>query len=569
MQTDKLPPLRPGGRNPALHPSKLQLLQSNFQQKLGEEKEKKLIALYRQQQQAVLQKARIGSQHDQQSALQTMANNRGGTGLHREHRSAGNLPRNGHLHHVAPGKKTAGVDRSCPLKPVYHRKAFSLNHIFSPGDVEAVKPIGAPRNIPVAPSLPADHPEGSHLQVDRRHPRARIPRDKTSPLDVAHTPDENSSRVNLSGLHWLQGEQRRLAEVEANLAEEIRRKELLLRAKLKRTEEELRRIQIEMEDSDEEEEWEERGKMAQQRRAQERQHDGAPKGHLGSASGRGVPAEPYSSSRHSVQDKQPVDARRKTQVLPLIENNTELHTQSLLNHSSSAPSHFKKHEKASNAGQSQDVPYRYETHVRNQGKHAEPIPLDSRIPQASYEMSNGNCAEERLPQGSGDLSPRRFPLSVEEAPQAEQRPTYNQEGNSQLLPCTLCNRTFAAERLEKHRRVCEKMQNSRRKVFDSSKHRAKGTDLEQYINLKKKSTTPEPKRSTWRQKHEAFVRNVRQASEVQEDLPPPPPTGDNPDYVPCPHCGRRFAPRPAERHIPLCQNLRSRPPPPPPRRRPR
>uniref|UniRef100_W5MWQ8 Zinc finger C2HC-type containing 1C n=1 Tax=Lepisosteus oculatus TaxID=7918 RepID=W5MWQ8_LEPOC len=491
----------PGGRNPALHPSKLQLLQSNFQQKLGEEKEKKLIALYRQQQQAVLQKARIGSQHDQQSALQTMANNRGGTGLHREHRSAGNLPRNGHLHHVAPGKKTAGVDRSCPLKPVYHRKAFSLNHIFSPG---------APRNIPVAPSLPADHPEGSHLQVDRRHPRARIPRDKTSPLDVAHTPDENSSRVNLSGLHWLQGEQRRLAEVEANLAEEIRRKELLLRAKLKRTEEELRRIQIEMEDSDEEEEWE---------------------------------------------DKQPVDARRKTQVLPLIENNTELHTQSLLNHSSSAPSHFKKHEKASNAGQSQDVPYRYETHVRNQGKHAEPIPLDSRIPQASYEMSNGNCAEERLPQGSGDLSPRRFPLSVEEAPQ--------------LLPCTLCNRTFAAERLEKHRRVCEKMQNSRRKVFDSSKHRAKGTDLEQYINLKKKSTTPEvpPKRSTWRQKHEAFVRNVRQASEVQEDLPPPPPTGDNPDYVPCPHCGRRFAPRPAERHIPLCQNLRSRPPPPPPRRR--
>lgn len=35
------------------------------------------------------------------------------------------------------------------------------------------------------------------------------------------------------------------------------------------------------------------------------------------------------------------------------------------------------------------------------------------------------------------------------------------------------------------------------------------------------------------------------------DLPPPPPSS-NPDYVQCPHCGRRFNETAAERHIPKC-----------------
>lgn len=35
------------------------------------------------------------------------------------------------------------------------------------------------------------------------------------------------------------------------------------------------------------------------------------------------------------------------------------------------------------------------------------------------------------------------------------------------------------------------------------------------------------------------------------DLPPPPPS-TNPDYIQCPHCGRRFNEAAAERHIPKC-----------------
>lgn len=38
------------------------------------------------------------------------------------------------------------------------------------------------------------------------------------------------------------------------------------------------------------------------------------------------------------------------------------------------------------------------------------------------------------------------------------------------------------------------------------------------------------------------------------DLPPPPPS-ENPDYVQCPHCSRRFNEAAASRHIPICQNI--------------
>ncbi|KAG8448948.1 hypothetical protein GDO86_015859 [Hymenochirus boettgeri] len=146
-----------------------------------------------------------------------------------------------------------------------------------------------------------------------------------------------------------------------------------------------------------------------------------------------------------------------------------------------------------------------------------------------------------------------------------------------LVPCQLCGRQFLVHRLEKHTGVCEKLQKRSRKVFDSSQARAKGTDLEQFLQTKGKRQTQGPKApsSNWRQKHESFQRTIHQAREVQQviarggklsDLPPPPPE-ENPDYVPCPHCSRRFAPRAAERHIPKCENIKSKPRPPPARRR--
>lgn len=81
---------------------------------------------------------------------------------------------------------------------------------------------------------------------------------------------------------------------------------------------------------------------------------------------------------------------------------------------------------------------------------------------------------------------------------------------------------------------------------------------------------PPPRKSTWRQRHESFIRTLRHARQVQQviarggdpsDLPSILPA-ENPDYVQCPHCSRHFAPKVAERHIPKCKTIKNRPPPP-------
>ncbi|KAJ7988637.1 hypothetical protein DPEC_G00311280 [Dallia pectoralis] len=132
----------------------------------------------------------------------------------------------------------------------------------------------------------------------------------------------------------------------------------------------------------------------------------------------------------------------------------------------------------------------------------------------------------------------------------------------QLIPCRICHRKFTAERLEKHHQVCERTQQSRRKVFDSSRYRAKGTDLEAFMKTNSRSKSPVLPKSTWRQKHQALIHNLRQARVPAEGASQPQPIQVNSDYVTCPHCVRRFAPGPAERHIPKCENIKSRPPPP-------
>ncbi|XP_056097872.1 zinc finger C2HC domain-containing protein 1C [Rhinichthys klamathensis goyatoka] len=153
-------------------------------------------------------------------------------------------------------------------------------------------------------------------------------------------------------------------------------------------------------------------------------------------------------------------------------------------------------------------------------------------------------------QGFDELKEKRLQrveLTPGEYPDALQRP----------VPCNVCGRCFARDRLETHTRVCEKKR-PERKVFDTSRHRAKGTELERFMKTHGRSKTPELKKNTWRQKHQAFIQTMRQGRD-----PEPQPGSDlHPEYVSCPHCGRRFAPGPAERHVPMCQNIRSRPAPP-------
>lgn len=74
---------------------------------------------------------------------------------------------------------------------------------------------------------------------------------------------------------------------------------------------------------------------------------------------------------------------------------------------------------------------------------------------------------------------------------------------------------------------------------------------------------PTTKKNDWRRKHEEFIQAIRSAKQMQQhlakggklsDLPPPPPS-ENPDYVQCPHCQRRFNETAAARHIPKCASF--------------
>lgn len=121
------------------------------------------------------------------------------------------------------------------------------------------------------------------------------------------------------------------------------------------------------------------------------------------------------------------------------------------------------------------------------------------------------------------------------------------------------------------------MLTTKRKIFDASKQRIEGTEAAAF-NMKSKGNrnrstyssaaqqkglTTGVKKNNWRKKHEDFIQSIRAAKQVKahlarggklSDLPPPPPS-ENPDYVQCPHCGRRFNEQAAERHIPKCVNM--------------
>ncbi|KAH8294856.1 hypothetical protein KR018_003763 [Drosophila ironensis] len=143
--------------------------------------------------------------------------------------------------------------------------------------------------------------------------------------------------------------------------------------------------------------------------------------------------------------------------------------------------------------------------------------------------------------------------------------------------CRFCGRHFNTERLSKHEGVCQKTISTKRKIFDASKQRAVGTESEK-LNKRMKGARSQSsyssaaqqkglstgvKKNNWRKTHEEFIQSIRAAKQVQahlarggklSDLPPPPPS-ENPDYIQCPHCGRRFNQQAAERHIPKCETM--------------
>ena len=146
-----------------------------------------------------------------------------------------------------------------------------------------------------------------------------------------------------------------------------------------------------------------------------------------------------------------------------------------------------------------------------------------------------------------------------------------------LYPCRTCGRRFNAKALPKHEGICVNLKPTR-KVFDSKAARVQGTDAAKFATKTADSRgdgrggsrgkTPKWKAQS-NQLREAMKAN-RMIAKAQRDGVP---LSDLPaeafpsmaqdeaddDRVPCPHCGRKFNAKAAERHIPRCQELKTKP----------
>ncbi|NWU29386.1 ZC21C protein, partial [Dyaphorophyia castanea] len=406
-------------------------------------------------------------------------------------------------------RQKEGVDRAYPLQPISHHKSESaplLNTESSPYVQEA--PNGRSSSVSKG-MVPAGRSQSAAVLC----PWTGQPEPSAPHL----------YRTHLAYILKLEADRR-------NLEKAIQKKKALLGEKLRRTEETLRRIQREKELIKVEER-----RDGEMERTHEQKATSHPEDKIFTAadsSGVGI-----FSGAQSSEDTIP-------------KPDTTLHLQELA------------------VGNLKEWLVATKYNKTNNSKIQDNIPMEH-LPSCSELAPKHSLSLSALSDQNSDDHPSAEMLYMQAASAAEQ------EGFGQ---CSFCKRKFLCTRLEKHMSICGKNQDSKRNVFDSSKARARGTELEQY-QQRKSSRSPQsktrPRKNDWKQKHEALIHIVSQARQVQQilakggkvsDLPPLPPI-ENPDYVACTYCGRKFAPRAAERHIPKCKTIKNRPPPPPQRRR--
>lgn len=178
------------------------------------------------------------------------------------------------------------------------------------------------------------------------------------------------------------------------------------------------------------------------------------------------------------------------------------------------------------------------------------------------------------------------------------------EGEQQQCPD--CGRKFNPIPYSKHVKICQKVFQKQRKVFDSklmrigddkellklnaqaqkeeAKERAKAKKQqaqaqgqgqrpaqqeENFFPAKKTENQPIKSeggdKAKWKAESDAFraamkaARQYNEAKATGKPLPPPVASAPDNSLIPCPHCGRRFNEKAAERHIPQCQNIKAKP----------
>ena len=119
----------------------------------------------------------------------------------------------------------------------------------------------------------------------------------------------------------------------------------------------------------------------------------------------------------------------------------------------------------------------------------------------------------------------------------------------QLVPCDICGRNFAADRISRHTTACAKSAKAEAKHQKKvAKVQAKQQELEAFIAKEEKI---KQKTTKWRAQHEElqkamqYMKKVKAVEKAGGDVRSldPPPSSNTDHLVPCPYCGRKFATR--------------------------
>ncbi|XP_028677224.1 zinc finger C2HC domain-containing protein 1C-like [Erpetoichthys calabaricus] len=528
----------------------------HYQESPLQEKERKMLALYDRQQQAALSRVRNTFGHQNLSPDYKMVNNQQTGVLHRGYSSAGSQFRYNHAEHIkysptpiSTSKKTAGVDRAYPLKPVYYKKAACLNHTFNQ---KGGKFGEAARKSSFMPSASAESSESSNMSAARSH-LAVCNQDDQSPAASQY----GAYRGGPTKSEMVREQQRYAEEMEQVLEEKIQRDKALLYEKLWRSQNNVRRNQRE------EQERKEIKERTQRKRCQARYFDdslleeskpewryeyqGSFKSHGGGGGGVG---DQYRQGSNI----------RKIHEQHWRETNPE-YVSSEVDYNKYLTTYNEIAEKMQNA---------------SCGKKSNELnkPLLNYSPYVIHQKQDSQAADLAMTENARyvkgdqayDYESKSSYVEYEKAADAAKEMEGELvSGDRQRVACPYCNRKFDAHRVEKHENVCVKLFNTKRKLFDSFKYRIQGTDIEKFNKQQKTfPTVPQPEKH-WRQKHENLVNTLRESRKTQKLLlkdgksskAPQVPSKDNPES------SRKYSSFAAERHIPKSESVKSRPPPPP------
>jgi hypothetical protein len=205
----------------------------------------------------------------------------------------------------------------------------------------------------------------------------------------------------------------------------------------------------------------------------------------------------------------------------------------------------------------------YENDINNEQEHEHE--------NSQYDESDGEAIPSFRPEPVDVLQSRQQQAKAFYHPPSSS--DIDDGGNVELLACPDCDRKFRREALARHVGVCKKVFLQKRKVFDSKKMRRQADDLSaakpaSSASSKRQSSKPQNPVgiAKWKQDSLAFREAMKGARDYTSAIssgvaPPPVASYQDPSYIQCPHCSRRFNQTAGERHFPVCQQIKAKPQP--------